>query len=91
MSKRTVFSYATLSVLLFFSLLLLTNTLLPISRAQDISSMIAFAQQPPGSIPETTEAATVTPASEIGTTIRPELNSSNEYRRSESHRQDRRR
>ena len=71
MVKRTVFSYATLSVLLFFSLLLLTNTLLPISRAQDISSMIAFAQQPPGSIPETTEAATVTPASEIGTTIRP--------------------
>ena len=44
---------------------------MPISRTHDISSMIAFGQQLPGSIPATTEAATVTPASEIGTTIRP--------------------
>ena len=71
MVKRTVYSFVTLSVMLFFSSLLITNTLLPISRTHDISPMIAFGQQLPGSIPATTEAATVTPASEIGTTIRP--------------------
>src|SRR5262245_47018592 len=71
MGKKTVFSCVPLSVILFFSLLMLTNTLLPASPAHDISPMIAFAQQLPGSIPTTTEAATTTPASEIGTTIRP--------------------
>ncbi|MGA7692777.1 MAG: hypothetical protein WCA61_10760, partial [Nitrososphaeraceae archaeon] len=74
MVKRTVLRYVTLSVLLFFSLLLLTNTLLPVSRVHNISPNTAFAQQLTGSIPTTTpttEAATVTPASEIGTTMRP--------------------
>ena len=74
MVKRTVLHYVTLSVLPFFSLLLLTNTLLPVSHVHNISPISASAQQPPGSIPTTTpttEAATVTPASEIGTTMRP--------------------
>ena len=74
MVKRTVLRYVTLSVLLFFSLLLLTNTLLPVSHVHNLSPISASAQQLPGSIPTTTpttEAATVTPASEIGTTTRP--------------------
>ena len=52
MGKRTVLSYVTLSVLLFFSLLLLMNTLLPVGRAHNVSPMIAFAQQLPGQIPK---------------------------------------
>ena len=71
MGKRTAYSYVTLSVMLFFFSLLLTNALSPLSREHYISSKIAFAQLPPEPIPATTEAATVTPASEIGTTIRP--------------------
>jgi hypothetical protein len=71
MGKGTLFSYVILSMILFFSPLLLTNTLSPLIREHDISSKIAFAQLPPEPIPATTEAATMTPASEIGTTIRP--------------------
>ncbi|MGC2562203.1 MAG: hypothetical protein WA326_04260, partial [Nitrososphaeraceae archaeon] len=47
---------------------------MPVSRVHNISPNTAFAQQLTGSIPTTTpttEAATVTPASEIGTTMRP--------------------
>jgi hypothetical protein len=52
MGKRTVLSYVPLSVLLFFSLLLLMNTLLPVGRANNVSSMTAFARELPGQIPK---------------------------------------
>ena len=78
MIKVTVLRYGTLSMLLFFSLLLSGNALLPASHVYNILPVIAFGQQIPG-LPATTTptaassstAATLTPASEIGKTIRP--------------------
>ena len=93
MIKRTVLSHGTLIILLFFSLLLSANAVLPVSHVYNLLPMTASGQQVPGSEPTTsptspssTAGATITPASEIGKTIRPQLNSFNEYRRYESNR-----
>jgi hypothetical protein len=78
MIKRTVLSHGTLTILLFFSLLLSANAVLPISHVFNFLPMTASGQQIPGSEPTTTPTSasstagpTITPASEIGKTIRP--------------------
>ena len=78
MIKVTVLRYSTLSMLVFFALLLSGNALLPASHIYSTLPVIAFGQQIPG-LPATTSptaassstAATLTPASEIGKTVRP--------------------
>jgi hypothetical protein len=66
--------YGTLSMLAFFFFILSGYALLPASHVYSILPITAFGQQIPG-LPATTTssttAATVTPASEIGTTVRP--------------------
>ena len=71
-------SQDTLIILLFFSLLLSANAVLPVSHVYNFLPITAFGQQIPGSASTTTPttasptaAATITPASEIGKTIRP--------------------
>ena len=78
MMKGLVLSQGTLIILLFFSLLLSANAVLPVSHVYNFLPITVFGQQIPGSAPTTTPtsasptaAATITPASEIGKTIRP--------------------
>jgi hypothetical protein len=78
MIEGTVLSHGTLIILLFFSLLLSANAASRVSHVYNVFPITAFGQQIPGSDPPTTPtsaspiaAATITPASEIGKTVRP--------------------